>query len=160
MISTCVGAGGCIFIDFCRSEAHSDVGRRVMYSVQQRVLNDLQSTMLFRRHLIQLLPRPLPRPLPPSVTPVSKLSLLLSLPVFRLSSFLSEERGLGKGRAGFRRKSYDAEKAWPSLHHSILSAAQYIYKCRPIGIYIEGRVPCRFLTAPSPLPPPPDMISM
>jgi hypothetical protein len=51
----------------------------------------------------------LPHPLLPS--PVSKLSLFLSLPVCRQSSLLREGgRGWARG-----------EKAWPSINHSMLS---------------------------------------
>ncbi len=56
---------------------------------------------------------------PPLRFPVSKLSLLHSLPVYRWSSLLTGEVG-GKGGGGGA-KSYDHMKAWPSLYHSIFS---------------------------------------
>ncbi len=51
-------------------------------------------------------------PLPPSPS-VSKLPIFLSLPVCRRSR-VGGEGGLGSN-------SYDREKAWPSVNHSILS---------------------------------------
>jgi hypothetical protein len=59
---------------------------------------------------------------PPSAA--NKLSLLLSLPVCRRSSFLTGvERGGrgGGGGGGGGAKSYDSEKALSSVNHSILS---------------------------------------
>ena len=56
---------------------------------QQRVLKDLQRTRPSCRRLIQLLPHRL------TLSPVSKLSLILSLPVCRRSSLLT---GKGDGR--------------------------------------------------------------
>jgi hypothetical protein len=56
-------------------------------------------------------------PLPPS--PPSKLPLFLSLPECRRSSLLTGEVGEVVRRGA---KSYDREKAWPSINHSILSA--------------------------------------
>jgi hypothetical protein len=56
---------------------------------------------------------------PPPPFPVSKLSLLYSLPVCRPSSLLTKERGRGGGGA----KSYDSEKAWSSIIHSVLSVS-------------------------------------
>ncbi len=53
-------------------------------------------------------------PLPP---PVNKLPLFLSLLVCRRSVLLTEG-----GKGGGRAKSYDNEKAWSSIYHSILSA--------------------------------------
>jgi hypothetical protein len=53
----------------------------------------------------------------PPPSPVSKLSLILSLPVCRRSSSLTGERAGGGGA-----KSYDDEKIWYSMIHSILSA--------------------------------------
>ncbi len=53
----------------------------------------------------------------PPTSPVSKLSLFLSLIVCRRSSLLTGEGGRG-GRGA---KSYEHEKAWPSINHSILS---------------------------------------
>ncbi len=54
----------------------------------------------------------LPTRIPPS--PVSKLSLFQSLPVCHQSSLLTGEGG-GGGREA---KSFDREKAWPSLYKS------------------------------------------
>ncbi len=54
----------------------------------------------------------------PSPSPVSNLSLFLSLPVCRRWSWLTERGGGRRGGA----KSCDREKAWPSINHSILSA--------------------------------------
>ncbi len=54
-----------------------------------------------------------PHPPPhPSTSPISKLSLLLSLSVCRRSSLLTKGGGGGRGA-----KSYDREKAWPSIIH-------------------------------------------
>jgi hypothetical protein len=53
-------------------------------------------------------------PLPP--TPMIKLSLFLSLPVFCRSSLLA-----GRGGGGVGIKSFDSEKAWSSINYSILS---------------------------------------
>ncbi len=55
----------------------------------------------------------LANPLPPSL--VSQLSLFLSLPVCRLSSLQTGEGGGG----GWGTKSYDREKAWPSINQII-----------------------------------------
>ncbi len=52
-----------------------------------RILNDLQRTRLSRHRMIRLLSHPL--------SPVSKLSLFLSLPMCRRSSFLTGEGGGG-----------------------------------------------------------------
>ncbi len=71
----------------------------------QRVLKNLQRSRLC---MIRLLAHPLP----PS--PISNLSLFLSLPVCRRSS--DRERGGGRGA-----KSYDSEKAWPSVNPSLRS---------------------------------------
>ncbi len=49
--------------------------------------------------------------------PISKLSLFLSLPVSRRSSYLTGEGGRGGGGA----KSHDDEKAWSSINHSIFT---------------------------------------
>ncbi len=76
----------------------------------QRVLNALQRTRLSWRRMIWLLT------LTPS--PVSKMSLFLSLPVFRLSSLLTGEVWGGGGGGA---KSYNREKAWSSTNHSIPS---------------------------------------
>ncbi len=58
---------------------------------------------------------PTPTPLPPS--PVSKLSLFLSLPVCRHPAFLT-----GEGEGMDEEPNYrTGEKAWPSINHSILS---------------------------------------
>jgi hypothetical protein len=53
----------------------------------------------------------------PPLSPLSSPSLFLSLPVCRRSSLLTE----WGGRGGRGAKSYDLEKAWPSINHSILS---------------------------------------
>ncbi len=71
-----------------------------MCSSYERVLNDLSLSY-------DLAPTP-----PPSL--INKLSLILSLPVCRRSRLLTGE---GEGGA----KSYDSEKAWFSICHSILS---------------------------------------
>jgi hypothetical protein len=78
----------------------------------QRVLNDLWRTSLSRRY--DLAPPPPPPPLS-----VSKFSLFFSLPICPLSSLLTGEGGL-KGVGGGA-ISYDGEKAWSSINHSILS---------------------------------------
>ncbi len=52
-----------------------------------------------------------PRPPSPS-SPASKLSLFLSLPVHRRSSFLTRAK---------RREWHDSKKAWPTINHSLLS---------------------------------------
>jgi hypothetical protein len=56
-----------------------------------------------------------PRP-PPST--VSKLSIFLSFPVRCFSVEFTDEKGGGGGRGA---KSYEREKAWPSINHSIFS---------------------------------------
>jgi hypothetical protein len=63
------------------------------------------------------------RPPPFSTSPVSKLSLFLSLFYVTVSPVDSSSllTGVGGGR-GRGAKSYDREKAWPSIHHSILSS--------------------------------------
>ncbi len=81
--------------------------------VEQRVLNGLYMAFL---RLYNSTPRP---PIPPP--PVIIFSSFLSLPVCRRSSLYWRERG-GLGWGGRGAKSYDGEKAWPSLNHSILSA--------------------------------------
>ncbi len=58
---------------------------------------------------------------PPPPPPVSKLSLFLSLLVYRRSRFLTGEE---EGSGGRGAKSYDREKAWSSINHSLLSAVQ------------------------------------
>ena len=95
----------------------------------QRVLNDLYRTRLSRCRMIWLLPRP-----PSFPSPVSKLSLFLSLHVCRRSS-------LPNGGA----KSYDSERAWSSINHSILSGC---WHCWSVAVGLTGaqeRVFC-FLT--------------
>jgi hypothetical protein len=71
----------------------------------------------------------IPYALAPSPSPVSKLSLFLSLPVSPVE--------LTDGREGVGAKSYDGEKAWSSINHAILSALMYVevHACRwmPIG---------------------------
>jgi hypothetical protein len=59
-----------------------------------------------------------PRPLPPPSL-VSKLSLFLSLPVYRRSSLLAAKRG-SEG-AGVEPNYTTARKAWTSINRSILS---------------------------------------
>jgi hypothetical protein len=73
-------------------------------------------TRLSRRPLIWLHPHPLPH------SPVRKLSLYLSLPVSHRSSLLTGEEGEGGGGGA---KSYDGEKVWSSVNHSMLSGIQY-----------------------------------
>jgi hypothetical protein len=59
-----------------------------------------------------------PRPSPYPSSPASKLSIFLSLPVCRRSVlYWRGGGGAGDGRGA---KSYDREKAWPSINHSIL----------------------------------------
>ena len=58
-----------------------------------------------------------PPPHPSPLSPVSKLSLFLSLPVCSRSSLLTGEGERGQGGA----KSYRGEEAWSSINHSILS---------------------------------------
>ncbi len=60
----------------------------------------------------------------PPPSPSSKLSLFLSLPLFRRSSILTGEGGGG----GWGAKLYDCENAWSSLNHSILSTYSYMPK--------------------------------
>jgi hypothetical protein len=71
--------------------------------------------MLSCGRIIRLLAHPLP------LSPISKLSLLLSLPVCRRSGLLTGE---GEGNGGGA-KSYDGEKGWPSVNHSLLSDGNY-----------------------------------
>jgi hypothetical protein len=70
----------------------------------------------------------LPHPSPPS--PVSKLSVFLSLPVCHLSSFLTGEAGGCRGGA----KSYDHEKALPLLiiQHSLVDNLRNDYSAESI----------------------------
>ncbi len=83
--------------------------------------------------MIRLLARP-----PSLLSPISKLSLFLSLPVCRRSSLLTgEEEGIGGGA-----KSYDGEKAWTTLTYSILSIEKYshlsfwkVTLCLSVGIW-------------------------
>jgi hypothetical protein len=63
-------------------------------------------------------------PTPPPPSTVSKLSLFLSLPVFRRSSSLTAELGGWGGRGA---KFYVGEKAWPSIKGSILSGDGIIF---------------------------------
>ncbi len=77
-----------------------------------QVLNDLQRARLSCGRMIRLHTHPIH---PPS--PVSILSLFLSLPECRRSSSLREEGGRG-GRGA---ESYDRKKAWSSINHSVLS---------------------------------------
>ncbi len=84
--------------------------------VEQRVLKDLKRTRLSCSHMIRLLAHPL-RPPPP---PVSMLSLFLSLPC--MSPF--ELTDGGRERGGVGAKSYDGEKTWSLIHHSILSGIE------------------------------------
>ncbi len=51
-------------------------------------------------------------PIPPPSSPVSKLSIFLSLPVCRQSSLLT-------GEGGGWEKSNDGEKAWSSINHTL-----------------------------------------
>jgi hypothetical protein len=72
----------------------------------------------------------------PSPSLVSNLSFFLTIPVCRRSSILT-----GKVVGGA--ESYDREKAWPSINHSILSALLFIYQrarfCEPgVGICCRG----------------------
>ncbi len=58
-----------------------------------------------------------PRPHTPPLSPVSKSSLFLSLPVCVGRAYWLEKGGGGVGRGA---KLYDREKVWPSRNHSIL----------------------------------------
>jgi hypothetical protein len=78
-------------------------------SALHRVLNSLKRT---RFSMIWVLPHPL------TPSPVGKSSLFLSLPVCRRSSLLNE------GGGG---QTYDGEKAWSSIIHSIPSVAQHMH---------------------------------
>jgi hypothetical protein len=75
-------------------------------------------------------------PLPPS--PVSKLSLFLSLNECRRSSLLSEEGGDGAGGA----KSHDCEKACSSINHSIPSGYVCGQPCGPYSVIQVGGQKC------------------
>jgi hypothetical protein len=81
--------------------------------IEQRVLNDLKRTRLSCSQMIRLLAHPLP----PS--PVSKLFLLLILPCMSPVE-LTDGRGVG----GVGAKSYDGEKTWSPINHSILSGIE------------------------------------
>jgi hypothetical protein len=54
----------------------------------------------------------------PPLSPVTKLS-----PVFRRSSLLTGEQGVGGGGGA---RSYDGENGWSSLNHPILSASRFL----------------------------------
>ncbi len=82
----------------------------------QKVFNDLLRTRLSLRRMFWFLAHPSP-------SPVSKLSIFLSLPVCRRLSLLTGEGGRGVCGA----KSYGREKAWSSISHSILSDPTRIY---------------------------------
>ncbi len=64
---------------------------------------------------------------PPSLPHPPLLSLIMSLPVCRRSILLTEE-----GEGGWPgAKSYDREKAWPSIYQSILADVKYLRQlCR------------------------------
>ncbi len=79
-------------------------------------------TKLSRRHKIRLSAQPLP----PS--PVSKLSLFLSLPVCCRSSLL---RG-----GGARSQIIPPRKAWPSINHSLLPDMH----CRPASSCLDALI--------------------
>ncbi len=72
-----------------------------------------------------------PRQLPPP-SPVSKLSLFLSLPVCRRSSLLTREGERG-GRGA---KSYDR----PSINRSVLSAVNYSKHLTTTSLYLAGNL--------------------
>ncbi len=74
-----------------------------------------------------------PSPFPP----ISKLSVILSLPVCRRRAYW-QERGRGGGRGA---KSYDLEKVWPSISHSILSGQESpnLHQSERSAQYIRGR---------------------
>ncbi len=76
--------------------------------------------MVYRRPLTELscgrMIRLLAQPPPPS--PVTNLSLFISLPVCRRSSLLTGEAGRGGGLGA---KAYDRKKAWTSIKHSTRS---------------------------------------
>ncbi len=83
----------------------------------QRVLIDLQRTELSRCRMIWLLPHPFP-------SPISKLSMFLSLPV-----------ELTDGRGGGREPNQTTARklAWSSINHSILSGhdTEWILRSNP-----------------------------
>ncbi len=66
-------------------------------------------------------------PRPPTLSLVSKVSLFLSRPACVSPVELTDARVGVKGEGGGARgaKSYDREKAWPFINHSLLSA--YLY---------------------------------
>ncbi len=82
-----------------------------MYLCGQRVLNNLWRTQISRRRMIWLPPNPLP--------PFSRKKILSLFQPFCVSPVeLTDERG---GRVWGGAKSYNDEKAWLSISHSILS---------------------------------------
>ncbi len=100
----------------------------------------------------------------PTPTPVSKLSLVLSLPVSRRSSLVTQEGG-GSGGGD---KSYDGEKAWSSINHSILfglkilsmSHVWFVFNCKmttsPVMVLLGQKLymketPRRWITVTSSL---------
>jgi hypothetical protein len=89
-------------------------------------------------------------------SPVSKLSLFLSLPVCHRSSLLSEGGGPGGGRGGGGAKLYDGEKAWSSINHSIFSAFNTPPRATlPVSCpcSLAERLPPSEALAPLPCPP-------
>jgi hypothetical protein len=91
----------------------NQLGRNhLLYTLAQRVLNDLQRTRLSRRRITWLLSHPLPSL--PSASSTGRHT-------GRLRKCDKNLLGEG-GEGGEGAKSYDGEKAWSSINHSILSA--------------------------------------
>ncbi len=65
---------------------------------------------------------------PPPLSPVSKLSLFLNLPVNRRSSL---PKGGWEEGVGGAAESYGGEKAWFSINHSLLSSLLWV--CIPMS---------------------------
>jgi hypothetical protein len=98
-------------------------------TISQRVLNDSSRTRLSLRRMIWLLPYPLP----PPPSPVSKLSIFLSLPVCK-------RRGVG-GWGRSQPKSYDSAPCSPPYPTSPLmqsSRVSSVY-CSLLTGHGEGR---------------------
>ncbi len=70
------------------------------------------------------------QPSSPPTSPFHKLSLFLSIFVCHRLSLLTGEWGEGSTRGT---KSYDREKSWPSLNHSILSGVTWHSLCTSKG---------------------------
>ncbi len=90
------------------------------------LLNYLQRTRLYRRLMIWLLPRPLPPSLP------SVNSTCDTQEDWERETTCWRERGKEWGLS-WGAKSYDGEKAWSSINHSILSAIHQREWKKPLG---------------------------